>query len=221
VTSRKRKQQTGQARTDEIRNGSKEKKRISDLENRMPPRKFASLNAIKAYIEERAKVEDVLRKFYNRPFWRRRRWWQKQRRQQWRDDLVSALKKKFEHPGKQLVLAWGMGTAYAWKINIKGSPPGPQKALRDYVGKFIPVIATNEYKTTVICSRCGEDTTSIIGKRREGDESTRKKKVHGLRCCDNSENGERHLLSRDYNAAINIRQRCLARVGQSQRPNAK
>ena len=185
---------------------AKECKKIDELEQQIPSSKFSSVADVKNYIQERCLVEQKLNAFYKRKMWRRQKWKMKQNRNRWRDNLVNEIKEKFDEPGKQIVLAWGTGTQYSYKLPIKGSPPGPQKALRDYVAKFVPVILTSEYRTTVTCSACGNvETKSFV------DEDG--KKVHGLRCCDNNSENEDHprFLSRDYNAAVNIRRRCLDR----------
>ena len=196
----------------------KEENNIHELENQIKQsHNFTSLDEFKQYLKDRGKVEDKLTTFYNRPCWRKKKWKCAKKDQRWRQEVVNELKEKFNEEGKQLVIAWG---AWTERCPIKGSPPGPQVSLRRFVSKQIPVVCTSEYLTTKTCSHCGELTKGYPMINKEGNV----KEVHGLRyCSQNSKiNGNRvHFLSRDYNAAVNIRRMCLKKCSTSSEDKTK
>jgi transposase len=109
--------------------------------------------------------------------------------------------------GDKLVIGWGMGTQNSYHLPIAGSPPSPQRKLRDFLAHFFPIVGINEYMTTQTCCHCRNKTEAFVGNDGKG--------VHGLRVCRNGKANERIVgyLHRDINAAVNIRHRLLQQCG--------
>ena len=195
--------------------GSKTQK-LCDAEQTIPSRKFGVLSDVLNYIRKRSQVEDRLRKFYNRVFWKHQKWKRKRKKQEWQQEVVATLTKEFKKEGKETVIAWGNGTQNSHNLAIKGYDRSPQKSLRNFVAKFLPVVVTSEYNTTKDCSHseCMKlnpvmKTEPVTMKDREGKD----KVVQEIRYCANSSTGHSgHFVSRDYNAAVNIRKRLLTQT---------
>jgi hypothetical protein len=86
---------------------------------------------------------------------------------------------------------------------MKGLPPAPVKAVRDYVARFGRVILVDEYLTSKMCS-CGCK-----------EQMVRHAKIHGIFHC---KNGCRKTWNRDVNASINIDKIFVAHMSGNDRP---
>jgi hypothetical protein len=208
VTSRGRHTEVGMRRYNDLLRADKLRHpEIAELERRLPSTKFTTLDDVEEYLRIRGEVAPKLYKFYNRSYWHRLQWRMHQRRDKWQHGLVNKLKSTFG--GNDLVIAWGMGTQNSYHLPIRGSPPSPQRKLRDFLAHFFPVVCVGEYMTTKTCCHCLNETEAFVDK--DG------KAVHGLRVCRNGEKSKPTepvprifgYLHRDINAAINIRARFL------------
>lgn len=148
------------------------------------------------YLAEKKKIHSILSGFYDNIFYRQQRMWSFRKQQSSEDRLVSSIKQKF---GAGCVLAYG---DWSTPLQTPGMASTPHCRLRDKLRKHFTVIDVPETNTSKTCCKCD---SLLTAEKREKD--GKKKEIRGLRRCTNVECGVR--ISRDYNAAINIRRNLL------------
>lgn len=138
------------------------------------------------------------------------------------------IKNSEEVMKKPIMIAFGKGNGNTTISNIRGSgPKGPIKAVAKELSKLCPVILTDEYNTSKICSGCEIQTvTHPVCKQKcrtliktgeklpNGKEKRKRVEVvkevqsHRLCSCNHESHqaspGSHKLWNRDYNAARNI-----------------
>jgi transposase len=110
-----------------------------------------------------------------------------------------------------ILMAIGKGNGNLTISNVKGSgPKGPIKTIIKELSKLILVILVDEYRTSQLCSECGEKlchpkTKHYKNKDDNGGEIDKEGKVqesYRLCCCPNSKCHK--IWNRDCNASISI-----------------
>lgn len=161
--------------------------------------KSSSVSLFLEWLKTKERVHTTLSGFYRNIFFRQQRMWSRRKRQRSEDSLLHQVVNKF---GKDCVLAWGDWGA---SLQTPGMPSTPNCRLRRKLSHHLLVVDVPEANTSKLCCKCG---SNLKGEKKM--QGGKEKEIRGLRRCINDKCRVR--ISRDYNAAINIRLNLLHKI---------
>ena len=193
--------------------------KLTNLNQFQGNRKSSSYDTFSNYIKARCKEEKDLYEFYENKLFRIAKWRTFRKKQRSEDKFIQTFKKKF---GKDVLIAFG-DWGNNQNPNLKHSAPSPNchllRKFKQHFGRN--VIIVNEYRTTKCCHRCDSETDKFYLHAEKEDRKlfgiqaskpTNGRQIHGLGRCQNEEC--KVWLNRDYNAAINIRNKLWKELRQ-------
>ena len=179
--------------TEKIKKGIIEKETILSKYNC----KTVNYEEFKKYIIEKTKLNDELRSFYEENLYRKLKWRTCIYRRKSEDKFLNRIKEKF---GKNLLLCYGN---WSRTKQMKYIMPTKGIGLRRIIRKKYDVVLIDEYKTSKLCSHCGDELENY-------------KNIHRLLVCKNcksnikanksngSESKKITFMNRDMNACMNM-----------------
>jgi hypothetical protein len=178
---------------------------IQQLENILSKHnsRTSNLPKFKAYLAARFSVQERLYEHYSQIAFRSWKMKTYSRKQKSEAKLIRNIKKTF---GPNPIIAYG-----AWKeaSSMKGCISSPSSSMLRLIStNFKDTIIVPEYNTSKTCSCCHSQIDmktpfQVDSRKPNQDGDIEKLDVRGLRRCQNEKCGV--LWSRDYNAAINIK----------------
>ena len=203
-TAFQRRTESMSKRNSRIMANEKVKNNIIEEETKLSDNNSKTVNydKFKTYLIEKNKLNAKLQDFYHRELFRKLKW----RRFVYTQKSEDTFLNKIEHTfGKDIRIAYG---DWSRSTQMKHFIPTKGVGLRTLIEKRFETVSINEYKTSKLCCNCHKELSKI--------------KFRCLVCkeCESYESEHPIFLTRDLNAAINIRNLALQWIANQTRPLA-
>jgi hypothetical protein len=172
-----------------------------------------------AYLRARFEVQGASYAYYRRTQHRAVRWHNFRGRRSSEDRFAQRVKAAF---GSNAIVAYGNASGFH---ALPGLPPSPTVGLRRRLtARGLTVVGTPEPWTTHSCSRCGHLLREDWTRAREDPLTHRRRAPHGIRHCSSVPCGGPAgglRWTRDYNAALNLKQNLVHRLRHGRWPDRR
>jgi len=175
--------------------------------------KTVDYTKFKQYLQQKNRVNDIVKEFYQRELFRKLKWRQFVYTKKSEDKFINHIKKTFGSPEK-VCIAYG---DWSRSTQMKHFAPTKGIGMRRLLAKTFKVILINEFRTSKTCCNCHKELCNMVI-----NQDDKKKKV--FRClvckeCGSSESKKTAFVTRDLNSALNIRNLAISWIHEKNRPS--
>ena len=151
-TAPQRRRESLAKRCNKITLREKQRNKIIEEESKLSSHNCKSVNigVFKKYIEEKTKVDDEVRGFYEKELYRKLKWRKKNYRRKSEDKFLNRIEETYGKK-EELLLCYGN---WSNSKQMKGIMPTMGVGLRRIIGKKFNVVLVDEFRTSKLCSKC-------------------------------------------------------------------
>ena len=188
----------------------KKKKRIHEVEATLSEcnSKSVDMKRFKDYLLQKNKINTKLRPFYRWDLHRKMKWRQFVYGQKSEDRFLNRMASTF---GSDAVIAYG---DWSRSSQMRHFVPTKGVGMRKLIARRFCTVSVDEFRTSKLCYKCSGQLQEL--------RVDQQKVYRCLICpeCESSKSKQRTFVTRDLNAALNIRQLALKWITEKTRPEA-